>query len=377
MLRVGGGEDKCRIPRAWRAFPGGEAAHRVFCEAAPKVACLTIPVIAVQKSGFLLPGPFRLPTFIAFRVLSSRFPVWEKGTFRSPDSPQVLPPFFQHLSSSGLSGPQVPMSQTPSSQPHSRPRRNGRHSHSPNRSRHQPRSRGGAPRPHDRSAREESDQRPSREDHRDWVPVDRGRDIRRRQAAKGPSLLQRILSVLSFGMLGAKKAPAARIPAAARRSTKPERSGPSADQETSARRSSGRSPEGRSRRPAESSTRNSLAEQPQENGESRASRERPVTPPNPEAVTVPRLHVGNLSYDAAESDLLELFKSAGTVESAEVAHHRDTQRSKGFAFVLMGSVEEAQKAVSSLHGQEFMGRRLEIGPARSVGGRGSRGEDRS
>lgn len=263
------------------------------------------------------------------------------------------------------------MSQTPPSQPHPRPRRNGRQSHAPNRSRHQHRSRGG-PRSHDRGLRDDSSHSSGREDHRDWVPVDRGRDIRRREAAKGPSLFRRILSVLSFGMLGAKKAPAARIPAAARRSTKPEfHSSPGEGQEPAARRSSGRTPEGRKRRTVESQNRNPQTES-QENAEPRIPRERPVTPPDPEAVTVSRLHIGNLSYDAAESDLLELFQSAGMVESVEVAHHRDTQRSKGFAFVRMASVEEAQRAVSSLHGQEFMGRRLEIGPARSTGGRSPR-----
>lgn len=274
-------------------------------------------------------------------------------------------------------------------QPHSRPRRNGRHSHSPNRSRHQNRSRSGGPRSaqdrdRDRDHGETSSRsRGGRDDHRDWVPVDRGRDIRRREAAKGPSLLRRILSVLSFGMLGAKKAPAARIPSAARRSVKPERSGQSGSplqsdsQQSSSRRSTGRSPESRRREQEGDSV-----DSPQSGSESRSPKtsraERPLTPPNPEAVTGPRLHVGNLSYDAAESDLMELFQSAGTVESVEVAHHRDTHRSKGFAFVLMDSIEAAQSAVASLHGQDFMGRRLEIGPARSLGGRSaSRDSSRS
>ncbi|RYD28704.1 MAG: RNA-binding protein [Verrucomicrobiaceae bacterium] len=94
-----------------------------------------------------------------------------------------------------------------------------------------------------------------------------------------------------------------------------------------------------------------------------------MAPVDPESVTSPKLHVGNLSYEAAESDLMDLFKGAGHVESAEVVYHRDTHRSKGFAFVRMLTVGEARRAVEELHGKEFMGRRLEIGPARSTGER--------
>jgi len=77
--------------------------------------------------------------------------------------------------------------------------------------------------------------------------------------------------------------------------------------------------------------------------------------------------VGNLSYDASESDLFELFNGVGGVRNAEVVVNNRTQRSKGFAFITMGSVEEARRAVTELHGKEFMGRPLQLSGAKPIG----------
>ncbi len=82
-------------------------------------------------------------------------------------------------------------------------------------------------------------------------------------------------------------------------------------------------------------------------------------------VTSPRLYVGNLSFDATESDLFELFNGVGHVQNAEVVSYRHNQRSKGFAFVQMQSIEEAKRAVEELHDKEFLGRRLVVSGAKS------------
>jgi len=82
-------------------------------------------------------------------------------------------------------------------------------------------------------------------------------------------------------------------------------------------------------------------------------------------VTSPRLYVGNLSFDATESDLFELFAGVGHVQNAEVVSYRHNQRSKGFAFVQMQTVEEAKRAVEELHDKEFLGRRLVVSGAKS------------
>ena len=60
-----------------------------------------------------------------------------------------------------------------------------------------------------------------------------------------------------------------------------------------------------------------------------------------------KLYVGNLPYETGETDLQELFERAGVVESVNVVRDRDTGRARGFAFVEMGSDEDAQKAIAT------------------------------
>lgn len=91
-------------------------------------------------------------------------------------------------------------------------------------------------------------------------------------------------------------------------------------------------------------------------------------------VTSERLYVGNLSYDATEEDLQELFAGVGTVRSAEIVSNRRTQRSKGYAFVIMGSIDEARRAVEVLHDQDYMDRKLVVSGAKSEGPEGE-GDD--
>ena len=106
--------------------------------------------------------------------------------------------------------------------------------------------------------------------------------------------------------------------------------------------------------------------EPREPRESREPRQRrePAAPVNPADITTERLYVGNLSYDATESDLFELFNGVGAVKNAEVVVNSRTQRSKGFAFVTMGSVDEARRAVQELSGKDFMGRPLQLSGAK-------------
>jgi RNA recognition motif-containing protein len=92
---------------------------------------------------------------------------------------------------------------------------------------------------------------------------------------------------------------------------------------------------------------------------------RPSRKPEAVEVTTPRLYVGNLSFDATESDLFELFNGVGAVQNAEVVTYRHNQRSKGFAFVQMLTVDEAKRAVEELHDKEFLGRKLVVSGAKS------------
>jgi len=77
-----------------------------------------------------------------------------------------------------------------------------------------------------------------------------------------------------------------------------------------------------------------------------------------------KLYVGNLLYEVTDEDLKTHFSTAGTVVSATVIRFRDTGRSKGFGFVEMTTEEEAKKAIDSLNGQDYKGRKLVVSEAR-------------
>ena len=95
-----------------------------------------------------------------------------------------------------------------------------------------------------------------------------------------------------------------------------------------------------------------------------------------------KLFVGNLSFNTTEGDVLDLFKQAGNVTSCELIVDKFTSKSRGFAFVTMGTQEEATKAIADLNGKELDGRALTVNEARPRedrprcdfgGGRGPRG----
>jgi cold-inducible RNA-binding protein len=77
-----------------------------------------------------------------------------------------------------------------------------------------------------------------------------------------------------------------------------------------------------------------------------------------------KLYVGNLSYDATENTLKDLFAPHGTVTEIRLMLDRDTGKSRGFAFVTMSSKEEADAAIKALNGQDSGGRSLTVNEAR-------------
>jgi RNA recognition motif-containing protein len=83
-------------------------------------------------------------------------------------------------------------------------------------------------------------------------------------------------------------------------------------------------------------------------------------------VTSPRLYLGNLSFDATESDLFELFSGIGQVQNVELVANRETHRSKGFGFIQMTTLDEAKRAVEELHDKEYMGRKLVVSGAKAL-----------
>jgi len=157
----------------------------------------------------------------------------------------------------------------------------------------------------------------------------RNRNRNRRKQAPKATLGQKILSFLTFGLLGK------RGPSKPKKKKKAQRVQTKMPQTAAAR--------------------------------TNQNQDRPSRKAVLEEVTGPRLYVGNLDYEANESDLEQLFKGAGNVVSAEIVTNPRTQQSKGFGFVEMSHVDEARRAVTILHDQEFMGRKLLVSGARSEG----------
>ena len=77
-----------------------------------------------------------------------------------------------------------------------------------------------------------------------------------------------------------------------------------------------------------------------------------------------KLYVGNLSYETTSDELRTLFGGVGQVESCNLIIDRDTDRSKGFAFVEMDSKESANAAKEKLNGQDLHGRVLKVDEAK-------------
>ena len=77
-----------------------------------------------------------------------------------------------------------------------------------------------------------------------------------------------------------------------------------------------------------------------------------------------KLYVGNIAFTADEQTLRDLFAQQGAVDTVNIIKDRATGRSKGFGFIEMGTDEDAQKAITALNGQDFLGRALTVSEAR-------------
>jgi len=101
-----------------------------------------------------------------------------------------------------------------------------------------------------------------------------------------------------------------------------------------------------------------------------------------------KLYVGNLSFQTTEDELRAHFEQFGAVTDIYVAMDKFTGRPRGFAFVTMGTADEAKVAIEKTNGADFGGRALQVNEARPKedrpagggfgggGGGGFRGERR-
>jgi hypothetical protein len=183
---------------------------------------------------------------------------------------------------------------------------------------------------------------------------------------KPPTGFQKFLSIVTFGLYKPAPAPRPANHGTGQPQRTPREEGPIARGDRQEREG------GRNERREQRPERPERADRP-ERAEREGRRERPPRQaPVSSEVTNERLYVGNLSYDASESDLFDLFSGSGRVKNAEVVVNNRTQRSKGFAFVTMMSVDEAKKAVAELNAKDFMGRPLVVGGAKPLAPRDER-----
>ena len=78
-----------------------------------------------------------------------------------------------------------------------------------------------------------------------------------------------------------------------------------------------------------------------------------------------RLYVGNLSYNVTEPELREAFGEGGrNVVEVKIVMDRESGRPRGFAFVEMGSSEDASAVIETLNGRTIQGRPINVSEAR-------------
>jgi cold-inducible RNA-binding protein len=90
-----------------------------------------------------------------------------------------------------------------------------------------------------------------------------------------------------------------------------------------------------------------------------------------------RLFIGNLSYRATEAELQDWLTQSGfAADSVQIVRDRFSGESRGFGFIDFENDAEADRAVATCNGQEFLGRALVVNEARPVSERGAGGGGR-
>ena len=88
------------------------------------------------------------------------------------------------------------------------------------------------------------------------------------------------------------------------------------------------------------------------------------------------IYIGNLSFQASEDDIREVFAEYGKVSRISLPVDRETGRKRGFAFVDMADEASEDKAIEELDGAEWLNRQLKVNKARPQG-EGNKGDSDS
>lgn len=84
-----------------------------------------------------------------------------------------------------------------------------------------------------------------------------------------------------------------------------------------------------------------------------------------------KLYIGNVPYQATDGELQSWFEQAGfQVQSATLVRDRYSGEPRGFGFVEIGNDEDAERAIQTLNGKDFLGRNLIVNEARPPRERG-------
>ena len=76
------------------------------------------------------------------------------------------------------------------------------------------------------------------------------------------------------------------------------------------------------------------------------------------------IYVGNLAPEVNDQELKVAFEAFGGVTTARIIKDRQSGQPKGFGFVEMPVMAEAQAAIKAMNGKEIGGRPLTVNEAR-------------
>jgi RNA recognition motif-containing protein len=85
------------------------------------------------------------------------------------------------------------------------------------------------------------------------------------------------------------------------------------------------------------------------------------------------IYIGNLSFQASEEDIREIFAEYGEVVRVSLPTDRETGKKRGFAFVDMKEDAHEDAAIADLDGAEWLGRELKVNKAKPKEGGGGGG----
>lgn len=76
------------------------------------------------------------------------------------------------------------------------------------------------------------------------------------------------------------------------------------------------------------------------------------------------IYIANIPFKANENEVRELFLRYGQVASVRIVLDKETQKSRGFGFVIMNNDQEANEAILALNGFNFLGKTLAVSEAK-------------